>query len=197
MKIIGITGGIGSGKTKVLEILRDNYGAYIVEADKIAHKLMLPGNDAYDRIVSTFGEDITDSETGQIDRKKLGSIVMNDTDSLEKLKGIVHPAVKDYIKKDIEEHKKLGTKYYIIEAALLIQDNYNLICDEIWAVVTDTEVRISRLMENRGFSREKALNYMKNQPDLSFYTDNSDRVIYNNGGVLELINSIDEIIHVC
>ena len=195
MKIIGITGGIGSGKSKVLDILSDKYGAYIVEADKIAYTLMQPGYETYDKIISCFGDDIKDPETLLIDRSKLAKIVMNDRESLNKLNSIVHPDVKSYINKDIADKRENGEEYYIIEAALLIQDNYQLICDEIWSVLTDKELRISRLMNNRGFSREKALDFMKNQPDDDYYSENSDRIIYNNGDVSDLIKSIDENLH--
>ena len=196
MRIIGITGGIGTGKTKVLNILHDNFGAYIVEADKVAHQLMLPGNEIYKELVSCFGEEIL-TEAKEVDRQKLSGIVMNDETSLQKLNSIVHPGVKAFIRHDIEEKKAQDVEYYIIEAALLIQDNYKEICDEIWAVTADLEIRISRLEENRGFTKEKALKYIKNQPVEAFYSSNSDAVIVNNGAESDLIKSIDDLLHVC
>ena len=193
MKVIGITGGIGSGKSRVLDILSDRYSAYVVEADKVAKKLMLPGNEAYNKVVRCFGRDILSADNHEIDAKKLGSLVMNDTAALEKLNSIVHPAVKEYILRDIKAQRDNGVDYYIIEAALLIQDNYTEICDEIWAVITDKETRISRLMSNRGYSRKKAEDFIKNQPDELFYKNGSNRIIMNNGTVFDLIKSVDDL----
>ena len=193
MKVIGITGGIGSGKSRVLDILSDRYSAYVVEADKVAKKLMLPGNEVYNKVVRCFGRDILSADNHEIDAKKLGSLVMNDTAALEKLNSIVHPAVKEYILRDIKAQRDNGVDYYIIEAALLIQDNYTEICDEIWAVITDKETRISRLMSNRGYSRKKAEDFIKNQPDELFYKNGSNRIIMNNGTVFDLIKSVDDL----
>ena len=193
MKVIGITGGIGSGKSRVLDILSDRYSAYVVEADKVAKKLMLPGNEVYNKVVSCFGRDILSADNHEIDAKKLGSLVMNDTDALEKLNSIVHPAVKEYILRDIKAQRDNGVDYYIIEAALLIQDNYTEICDEIWAVITDKETRISRLMSDRGYSRKKAEDFIKNQPNELFYKNGSNRIIMNNGTVFDLIKSVDDL----
>ena len=96
MKIIGITGGIGTGKSTVLAILEKEYQAYIVETDKLAHKLMSPGEIAYNQIVEVFGTDIL-QEDKTIDRGKLGGIVFQDEEKLQQLNKIVHPAVKQYI----------------------------------------------------------------------------------------------------
>ena len=100
MKIIGITGGIGTGKSTVLTLLKQEYSAYIVEADKLAHKLMLPGGTAYEQIVDIFGADILNAED-VIDRNRLGAIVFKNPDALGKLNEVVHPAVKKYILQDI------------------------------------------------------------------------------------------------
>ena len=194
MRIIGITGGIGAGKTKVLDILHDRYNAYIVEADKVAHSLMKRGTDVYKSLADYFGDGIIDYNTREIDRQALGRLVMNNTVSLEKLNSIVHPAVKEYIINDIQHQKELGTKYYVLEAALLIQTGYKAVCDEIWAVITDREIRIERLIQNRNFTREKAEDFIKNQPADTFYTEGSDRVIWNNGPESELIKAIDELL---
>ncbi len=182
MKIIGITGGIGSGKSEVLNILNGIDGVFVIEADKLAHKLMEPGNEAYEKIIKEFGENIK-TDDGFIDRSKLGAIVMNDSEKLARLNMIVHPAVKEYIIDDISLKEKEGMEFYVIEAALLIQDGYKEICDEIWYIHVDREERIKRLMQGRGLSREKAEEFMNNQPEDSFYADNSDMIIDNNGSI--------------
>ena len=180
MFVLGITGGIGAGKSLVLSIIDEEFDAYIVEADKLAHKLMLKGEDAYRQIIDTFGDDIIDPDSEQIDRSLLGSIVLNDEEKLAKLNAIMHPAVKEYIKKDIKAQAEAGTELYVIEAALLIQDGYTSICNEIWYIHADREVRIQRLIQSRGYSREKAEAFLSNQPSDEFFENNSDQIINNN-----------------
>ena len=194
MKIIGITGGIGSGKSVVLNMLYDKYDAKIVEADKVAHMLQEPGQTVYNRIVECFGNVIL-SEDGSIDRIKLGKLVMNDEEKLEQLNHLVHPAVKEYILSDIEENRKTMTKLYVIEAALLIQGGYKEICDEMWYIKADIDTRIRRLIQSRGYSEDRALQVIKNQPDESFYIENSDIILDNSGAVKDLENSLLNLIN--
>lgn len=203
MFILGITGGIGTGKSTVLDILKTEYNAYILEADKVAHLLMMPGKSAFNEIVATFGEDIL-TEDGAIDRNILGRRVMSDSDSLEKLNSIVHPTVKDYIIQDISEKRRdlldssenpEKQSLYVIEAALLIQDGYKEICDEIWSVITLEDIRIERLIASRGYTEEKARSFIKNQPSDDYFISNSDRVIYNNGSSEELQEAISKEIY--
>ena len=194
MKIIGITGGIGSGKSVVLNMLYDKYDAKIVEADKVAHMLQEPGQTVYNRIVECFGNVIL-SEDGSIDRIKLGKLVMNDEEKLEQLNHRVHPAVKEYILSDIEENRKSMTKLYVIEAALLIQGGYKEICDEMWYIKADIDTRIRRLIQSRGYSKDRALQVIKNQPDESFYIENSDIILDNSGTVKDLENSLLNLIN--
>ena len=189
MKVIGITGGIGAGKSAVLEILSEVDGSFTLEADKAAHSLMEPGNIVYEKIIDFFGRDILDEEL-RIDRSRLGKIVLGDEGNLMVLNSIVHPAVKEYIKGDISVKREDGLRYYFIEAALLIQDGYRAICDEIWFISADRDIRIDRLIQNRGYSREKAESFLKNQPDDSFFLENSDVVIDNSGTKEELKSRI-------
>ena len=188
MKIIGLTGGIGAGKSAVLNILHDKYSAKIVEADKVAHDLQLPGQVIYNEIVKTFGLGIL-TQDGQIDRIKLGMVVMNDAAKLQKLNDMIHPAVKKYIIDDIES-SRVDTDIYVIEAALLIQGGYKKICDEMWYVRADQEVRIDRLISLRGYTKERALRVIKNQPDDTFYLQNSDTIIDNSGSLKDLENAV-------
>ena len=155
---------------------------------------MKKGEPAYNEIVNAFGTSVLDKETGELDRASLGSLVMNDKEKLNVLNSIVHPLVKDYILSDIEKKRKEDITYYVIEAALLIQDGYKQICDEIWAIITDKDIRIERLKKNRNYTIEKADGFIKNQPSDDFFIDNSDRIIYNNTDEGDLIKAIDEIL---
>ena len=186
MFVLGITGGIGAGKSLVLSIIDEEFDAYIVEADKLAHKLMLKGEEAYSQIIDTFGDEILDPDSEQIDRSILGKLVLSDKEKLSRLNAIMHPAVKKYIIDDIKLKEDAGTKLYVIEAALLIQDGYKSICDEIWYISSDREVRIQRLIESRGYSREKAEAFLLNQPSDEFFEINSDKIIKNNENQMKL-----------
>ncbi len=179
MKIIGITGGIGSGKSTVLNLLRDKYQAYIVEADRVAHDLMEPGQAAYEKIKAVFPETVFHAD-GTINRAALGQMVFQDTDRLKQLNEIVHPAVKAWIRNEIEQQKQSGScQLFVIEAALLIEDGYTAICDEIWYVYVEESIRIKRLMESRGYTEEKCRAVMKNQSDEAYYRQNTSAWIDN------------------
>lgn len=194
MKIIGITGGIGTGKSTVLTLLKQEYSAYIVEADKLAHKLMLPGGTAYEQIVDIFGADILNAE-GVIDRNRLGAIVFKNPDALGKLNEVVHPAVKKYILQDIELKKKEGSaQYYVIEAALLIEDGYKMICDELWYIYVEKEERIRRLLAARGGNREKWVQIIGNQSSENYYHTNCDYVIDNGKSFEHTANIVKELL---
>ena len=182
MKIIGITGGVGSGKSRVLNELKVQYGAYIIEADKLAHELMEPGKVIYEEIVTAFGEDILcEEEPHDIDRVKLGKIVFSDKKYLDVLNKIVHPLVKKSILMSIRQAKEKGdVRLFVIEAALLIEDEYKSICDELWYIWVDKETRIKRLMLQRNYTKEKSVSIMNNQSSDEFYKENCDFIIDNN-----------------
>ena len=183
MRVIGITGGIGTGKSTILQLLEEEYHAYIVETDKLAHKLMEPGENAYKESVEAFGTDIL-KEDQSINRETLGKIVFSHSEMLERLNEIVHPAVKQHILHDIQKKQQEGkVVYYVIEAALLIEDGYKAICDELWYIFTERETRIERLLKGRGGNREKWEQVIANQSDDDFYRRNCDVVIDNGKSV--------------
>ncbi|MCR5214454.1 MAG: dephospho-CoA kinase [Eubacterium sp.] len=202
-KVIGITGGIGAGKSLVLSILQKEFYAHIIEADRVAHILMKKGGLAYQEILDSFGNKILDKDTGEIDRKVLGSLVMQDSKKLEKLNNIVHPLVKKWILDDIDICKKAFIEsdedkfIYVIEAALLIQDNYGLICDELWYIHSSVDTRISRLVEKRGITLERASEFIKNQPGAEYYESNTNRKIDNDGQVDQLIKQVEKCLSEC
>lgn len=180
MKVLGITGGIGSGKTLVLNILKEKYNAEIIEADRLGHELMEPGRAVYNNVVSYFGRDILGKDD-TIDRKKLGGIVFADKDKLRKLNGLSHPVIRDEILRIIDEGRNRGTELVVLEAALLIEEGYSNICDHMVYVYSPVEIRINRLMEYRGFDRERALAVIRSQKPEEYYRDNCDLMIDNSG----------------
>ncbi|WP_099467920.1 dephospho-CoA kinase [Konateibacter massiliensis] len=180
MKIIGITGGIGAGKTSVLNYIQKKYKARIVMADLVAHMLEEPGQKCYYSIVETFGSGILNSDM-TINRQKLAQIVFDDEAKRLKLNAIVHPAVKEYIVNEIgEERKNNKIDYFIIEAALLLDDKYDLICDKVWYIYTEENLRRERLKASRGYSDEKITDIVKTQLTESAFREKCDMVIDNN-----------------
>lgn len=194
MRVIGITGGIGTGKSTILKILEKEYGAHIMETDKLAHKLMSPEECVYDKIVSYFGEEIL-NEDKTIHRGKLGQIVFRNREQLQQLNNIVHPAVKNYILQDIDCKRNEGQiSYYVIEAALLIEDGYKAICDELWYIYASQETRVKRLLAGRGGDEAKWLQVITNQSSEEFYKENCDVLIDNSGSVEKTTVQINELL---
>lgn len=185
MKVLGITGGVGAGKSTVLGYLADHYGARVIEADRVAHLLQQPGGDCYDAIVNCFGREILFPD-GRINREILGKIVYADQKQLKVLNRIVHPAVKTYIIEIIAQERKKGAVPFVtIEAALLLEDGYDQICDEIWYIYADEAARTKRLQSSRGYSPEKIRSVMANQRDEEGYRSGCKLVIDNSSDFVE------------
>lgn len=180
MKIIGITGGVGCGKSTVLSYLKEVCGAAVYEADKIAHLLQKPGNICHKKIIEVFGRDIL-NEDGTINRTALGGIVFADHEKLQKLNEIVHPEVKQYVRDQIAEERNRGTKLFVLEAALLLEDGYESICGEIWYIYAKETVRRARLKASRGYSDEKISTVIAAQMPEELFRRRCSRTIDNSG----------------
>ena len=193
MKVLGITGGIGAGKSTVLDFLEKNYDARVIQADRVAFDLQQPGQECYRQTVGIFGTDIL-KDDGTIDRARLGAVVFADSRKLAELNAIVHPAVKEWIQSEISAEAKRGSvPFLVIEAALLLEDRYDLICDEIWYIHASEQVRTERLMRDRGYTREKALRIMQNQLPEQEYRKKCKLVIDNSIDFVEnTYGQIDE-----
>ena len=162
MKVIGITGGVGCGKSTVMDFLETTYDALILKADSVGHLLMEPGQVCYRQMVEHFGTVIL-KEDGSIDRAKVAGIVFSDPEELQIQNRIMHPAIRAYILEEIAKAKKDGRAYCFVEAALLLEDHYDDFCDEVWYIYTDSSIRRSRLKESRGYTDEKIDEIMAKQ----------------------------------
>lgn len=180
MRTIGITGGVGAGKSTVLSFLEKEWDAFVIEADRVGHLVMEPGEECYEPVAALFGKEVIKADK-TIDRKRVSDVVFVQKSMREQLNGIIHPAVKRYILKKLKEEQEKGRGLCVVEAALLLEDNYQAFCDEIWYIHTDREIRISRLMESRGYTREKALGIMESQASDSFFSSHADYIVENNG----------------
>jgi dephospho-CoA kinase len=175
-KILGITGGVGCGKSTVLDFLEQEYQAQVIQADLVARQLMEPGQAVFQKVVERFGEDILTD--GQINRPLLGQIVFQNEEKRILLNSLTHPAVKEEILRQIQESK---AHLVVIEAALLLEDHYDAICDEIWYIYASEPVRMERLMASRGYTKERCLDMFRSQLPENRFRSQCQRVIDNNG----------------
>ena len=191
MKVIGITGGVGAGKSEILKYLKEKHGAVIIEADKVGHLLMEPGGACYYSIVEKFGSSILNGDQ-TINRGKLAKIVFADETLLGELNKIIHPRVKSHIVSEIAKERAYHrTKYFVVEAALLIEDHYDVVCDELWYIHTDAEVRAKRLKASRGYDDEKIASIMANQKSPEEFRSACQAVIDNSGDLTSTYEQID------
>lgn len=192
--VIGITGGVGCGKSTVLDILKEKHQASIIEADKVGHIVMEYKSKAFEKIKALFGECVIDNSgtVPAINRKALAEIVFKDEEKLKKLNGIIHPAVKEYIRSFVEAEKSKGTKYIVVEAALLIEAGYRDICDCYCYVYANENIRKKRLMSSRGYTEEKTDSIMKNQLSEAVFKSECEYIIDNNGDYDSLCIEIEK-----
>ena len=193
MKIIGITGGVGAGRTQILEYLNNKNGATICQAGQVGKKLQKKGTPCFEAIVEHFGTDILD-EKGELDRERLAEIVFSKKEELSMLNGIIHPAVKEEIRRKIAKEERKNTNLFIVEAALLIEDNYEEICDELWYVYVEDEIRKKRLIYARGYDARKVDDIIAAQLPKDVFLKHCDRVIDNNGVFEETKMQLDQIL---
>lgn len=182
--VIGITGGIGSGKSVVTSLLRDKFDAAVIDTDTIGHEVMEIGKSAYKKVVEIFGNKVI-AEDGSIDRKKLGSLVFDNRELLCKLNDIIHPAVEAEVDKRIAEFTQKKYKYIALETALLIKVGYNRKCDKVWFVYADKDIRLKRLYDNRGIDKGKAGKIFESQNTEEEFRQIADDVIDNSGSEAE------------
>ena len=192
MKVIGITGGVGAGKSEILKYLKEKYKAVVIEADKVGHLLMEPGGACYYSIVEKFGSSILNGDQ-TINRTKLGKVVFADEALLKELNKIIHPRVKSHIVSEIAKERAYHrTNYFVVEAALLIEDHYDVVCDELWYIHTEESVRAKRLKEARGYDDEKIASICANQKSPEEFRSACQVEIDNSGDLTDTCRQIDE-----
>ncbi len=188
--VIGITGGVGSGKSLVLEYLKENYPCRIYIADKIANDIKEPGSKINEKLVELLGDEIL-NEDGSVNKPVMATKMFASEELTKKVNEIIHPAVKDYLVDSIELAKKdENIKYVFIEAALLIEAGYKDILDEIWYVRRPSAERFKSLSDSRGYTLEKTKSIMDKQLSDGDFAKNSDRIIENDGTIDELYGKV-------
>ena len=234
-KIIGITGGVGSGKSTILNFLEKEYGARILMADKIGHEAFEKNTNTYKKIAEHFGNEILDGQD-EVDHVKLAAIIFKNEIEKEYLNNIIHPFVLDRIKHEIEKWNETSTSnnkdivaaskesestnkstetdkpgnisekkdkkqesinLLVIETALMFETGCDKLCDEVWGVITDTDIRIKRLMKDRGYTEEKARSIIRTQLSDEALKEKCTEIIINNTTISNTKNQIKKLFDSC
>lgn len=193
MKVLGITGGVGSGKSKVLRFLKEEYGAVVCQLDEVARELQKNGGSCYQKIVELFGTEIVGPD-GELDRGCLAALIFQDEKKRQQINEIVHPEVKKWVEQDIEEKKSRKVPLYVIEAALLPEAGYEDICGEMWYIYASKSVRRERLKRTRGYTDEKITRMMESQSPEQVFRSACQAVIDNSGTFDNTKKQIGEIL---
>ena len=187
--IIGLTGGIASGKSTAANLLGE-LGAHVIDADKLGHNAYVKGSDAFNSVVSVFGQD-TVGDDGEIDRKVLGSKVFGSPESLKKLTDIVWPAIKKMAQQEIESVRAQQPKQVIVlEAAVLFEAGWEDIVDEVWSTLVDREVAIERATNRDGSDREQVEARIDAQLTNEERAKKADRLIKNSSSEEDLAERV-------
>lgn len=191
LKVIGLTGGIASGKSTVSLLLKQK-GAVIIDADVIAKKQLQKGTITWERVIKYFGQEIVNAD-GQINRKKLGNLVFSDPEKLKILNKLTHPEIFKEIKTEITNCKNNNIKIVVVDAALLIETGLWEIADEVWVVYTDEKVQLQRLMLRESINEAQALSRIKSQMSSKERLKYADKVINNTGDIIDTKKQVDSL----
>ena len=193
--IIGLIGGVGSGKSAVTDVLAEKYGFRLLLTDDMAKETELPGGAGYLALTEAFGGQILENGPGSpIDKQKLASLIYSDPKALETVNGLIHPIVWGLVEKTLCEAKEADPNVRIAVETALPCERYRKMCDEIWFIYTDPEVRISRLQASRGYSREKCISMIANQLTDEEFTAYADYIIDNSGSREDTAERIGELL---
>jgi dephospho-CoA kinase len=188
MMVIGLTGGIGTGKSEVAGILED-LGAVIINADQVGHRAYSPHTEAWNEVVNAFGEGIL-QPNGEIDRKQLGAVVFGDPGQLARLNQIMHPRMARMVSEEIEKLREDGASAVVVEAAVLIEAGWDSLVDEVWTTESPEEAVVDRLMTRNGLDRGEVVKRIQSQMSSEARSAQSQVVIDNSADVASLENTV-------
>ena len=191
MFVLGLTGGIGTGKSQVGEILA-GLGATIINADTLGHRVYEPDTAGWAEVLSAFGKDVL-SPTGEVDRKKLGGVVFSDPRALERLNAIMHPRIYRLIEDEIQGLKEAGQVEVVVEAALLIEAGWTPLVDEIWVTTSPEELVVERLQKRNGLSEEAIRARIASQMSQDERVEHAVEVIDNSSSLSELNSRVKQL----
>lgn len=188
MKVIGLTGNIGSGKSSVARFLEE-LGAACIDADKVTHEVYQPGTSGWQELVETFGRDIV-SPQGTIDRKKLSGIVFNNPQAVARLNKILHPKIRREVEDRLRLFREQGKEVAVVEAILLVEAGWMDMVDELWLVEAPVEPTLKRLQKERGLPEAEALARMAAQTPAEKLAVYAREIIRNDGTLEDLKNKV-------
>jgi len=191
MLVIGLTGGIGSGKSTVSDMLRAK-GAAVVYADLVGHEVYRPGTAVWDEVVAAFGSDVLTADQ-EIDRRKLGSIVFADPAARRRLNAITHPPMRRLMAERLDDLRRQGMHVAVLEAALLIEAGWVDLADEVWLTLVAPAEAAQRLMARSGLSREEAEARIASQLSNQERLEHADVVIDTDCSLAEVARRVDEL----
>ena len=191
MLVIGLTGGIGTGKSEVSRILRD-LGATVINADHVGHEAYTPQSQMWREVVAAFGEGIL-QPSGEIDRKRLGDIVFNEPGAMAKLNSIMHPRMAEMIRRQIEELREQDVKLVVLEAALMVEAGWSSMVDELWVTYAPEELVLERLRQRNNMSDEEIRSRISSQLPFEERARYARMVVHNSGSVAELREKVESL----
>ncbi len=191
MLVIGLTGGIGAGKTEVSRMLQEN-GAALINADQVGHEAYTPHSETWQEVVNAFGADIL-TERGEIDRRKLGSIVFADPGQLARLNGIMHPRMAGIVREKLQGLESNGISVAVVEAAVLFEAGWDPLVDEVWTIESPVEAVVARLQERNGFQPDETRRRIAAQMTSAERSVRATAVINNSGDLASLRSAIKEL----
>jgi len=191
MMVIGLTGGIASGKSTVSAKLKE-LGAYVIDVDILARGVVSKGEIAYNRIVQCFGESIL-LPSGEINRKKLGGIVFSNKEKLALLNSITHPEIINRVKEEIQKRKAEGIKVIVVDAAILIEMGLHKYVDSVWVVIVNRDTQIRRLIERDKYDYKDSENRIDSQFTNEVRKKYADVIIDNNLPIDEVGKKLEEL----
>ena len=189
MIVIGLTGGIASGKSTVARMLSE-LGAVVIDADKVGHEAFRPHTEAWRKVVAAFGKAIL-GQNQEIDRSKLAQLVFNDPKALKRLDRIMHPLMHRIVEKKIEALRHQGVGVVVLEATLLIEARWTDLVDQVWVTITPEAAVVNRLVSQKGFTEEQAGARIKSQTPIAQRAKNADVVIENDSDINTLRKKVE------
>ena len=186
MRVIGITGGIASGKSTVTDILKKRFNYCVIDADQLARQAVEPGSSGLIKITAVFGQEVI-NENGELNRSMLGEIIANDEQARKKLNAIVHPEIKKLYDQQIDFYRRSGIPTVFYDCPLLFETNQQNTVDESILVVADQEIRVNRLMARDKLTRRQALKRIEMQMTDEEKIVLADTIIENNGSLDDLL----------
>jgi dephospho-CoA kinase len=189
MIVIGLTGGIASGKSTVAKMLSE-LGAVVIDADKVGHEAFRPHTEAWRKVMAAFGKDIL-GQNEEIDRSKLAQLVFNDPKALKKLNRTMHPLMHRIVEKRIEALRCQGIEVVVLEATLLVEAKWTDLVDQVWVTITPGDTVINRLVSQKGFTEEQAKARIDSQTPISQREKRADVVIKNDSDIDKLRKKVE------